>query len=948
MKRPLLYTNPKYFKLLKKYRNLYARLKAMFRDGSYYNLEERTRKSLFNKFKRLFQRLGKMQLSLGIKTAGIAMAFMLVSNIAHAQMPKTWAKNTAGSDLFNARLDVGETVFAKFVDIDGDGDEDMFVCSRYASGYKYRYYENKGANAEEQFVSTDDPANPLLTIDGELMDPPFIDFIDNDGDGDLDIYQMDMGSVLLHKNVGTATQPQFELTTGSENKFSTLDGPFSLAFEDIDQDGDVDAVFMKSNYGGTPRYFENNQGEFTERVSADNPFFGGYAPGFETAIDFHDMDGDGDIDGFGGECGDLRFIENIPVDGNPSFKVNFSDTVLHVMLDWSYGLYPSFVDLDENNDMDLIVNDFKESYIFEYYQNDANSYTHQGPPSMIPTPFQLGYFQRPAFVDIDGDGDLDVYLDDLSEYSNDKLYQNIGTAESPKLKSVPLSQFDLQHGLYNANESFVDIDNDGDLDLFVIDTCMYSAGSNFFKNVGTADKPDFQLQDQSNNPLHAHIEGSYRLTLEFADIDMDGDYDAFFGGSPSYGSSKVFENTGSAEEAAFTPVAFSADPFANDAIYAVNAQFADFDFDGDLDLVINSLVDTCLFAFENVSTVDGINFTELSGENNPFNSIRPFNIYFAMGQLHNEKEISILIGEEVLPEGNRVLNYYSYKDLLALADKIIEVDENTAAETVVAALDAEYYGAGTVSYTLNPGAATVPFEVSAGNLVVAAGADIDYEAMDTPAYTFNVEVSDGIYQTAGAYTIQINNLNDNAPVLEDQTLAIDENPTASDLVAKLNATDADNLGALTYSILDGNTSEAFEFASDSLVVKTASAVDYEALAEHKFVLYVQVSDGELTNNATITVNVNDVDETSSIEDLLKEQLAFYPNPVSNELNVFIGAELQGDIRIDVINSIGDIVKTASYQNRETIQLDVSGLNSGVYFIRVHAGERAITQKIIVQ
>ena len=125
-------------------------------------------------------------------------------------------------------------------------------------------------------------------------------------------------------------------------------------------------------------------------------------------------------------------------------------------------------------------------------------------------------------------------------------------------------------------------------------------------------------------------------------------------------------------------------------------------------------------------------------------------------------------------------------------------------------------------------------------------------------------------------------------------------------------------------------------------------MDYETLTDHKFILTVEVSDGELIDDAAITVNINDVDESTGIEDLLKNNLVFYPNPVKDELNLIIGSELQGEIYLQVINSIGNVVKTATYKNQNEFKLNVSNLNSGIYFIQVNVGENTITKRVIIK
>ncbi len=1060
MKKPLLYSNPKYFKLLKKYRNLYTRLKDMFRDGSYYNLEERVRKSLFKKFKLIYQRLTKMQLSLGIKTAGIAMAFMLVSNIADAQMPKKWIENEKGTALFNSGIQTGRNAFAKFVDIDNDGDEDMFVGSYYDSEptkapegiYKFKFFENKGPDAEEQFVDADNPSNPILPATN--YGKPFVDFMDNDGDGDLDAFVVNpnmCGSIDFYKNVGTQSAPQFELNTGSEEKFPDVYGVYSIAFEDIDGDDDLDAVFGAS-YCGIIRYFENNAGAFTEQPSSDNPFTG--ISLYNTILDFQDLDGDDDIDAVAAYCGSLYYLENTPVAGEADFNINTADNPFGDN-NFRYP-YPCFEDLDEDGDMDLMVSNFDDNNLkLEHHINVDNVFTNNGAPDMIPTPIPFDYVQAPLFVDLDGDGDLDLYIDD-KYYSDNRAYKNVGTITEPELELSTLGNFGLPDDLYYTTEAFVDIDNDGDLDMF---TLGYYMPASFYKNVGTTTEPDFQLQDQSNNPLAAAYGDGYINSLGFADLDGDGDFDAIVGAEYDNPTLTVFKNTGTKEEPVFTQISYSENPFDGVTDTPFNIDFVDFDEDGDPDLIFGTYGGPtkstgAFLVFDNISTDTDINFEALVGADNPLDTINTAISSFGITKLFNEDEISFVIRESIEEAPTKkskefdIVRYYSYKDLLGMANTTLDVDENTAAESVVTAIEAEYYGEGTLSYTLDAGAETVPFDVNTTNLIVAAGATLDYENLDDPTFEFTIQASDGTYDASGTFTVNVinlndnspvltdknisidenaaggtilatldatdadnlgeitysidageetipfdidaanliissgatvdyelldnpaiafnvvasdgenedealftitvNNLNDNAPVLEDQTINMDENPSNADLVATLNATDADNLGALTYSITAGNTDDAFEISTNTIVVKTASVVDYETVSDHRFILNVEVSDGELTDNATITVNINDVDETTGIEDILKNNLVFYPNPAHDELNIMIGSELQGEINLKIVNSIGNVVKTATYESQEEFRLDVSNLSSGIYFIQVSVDESSVTKRIIIK
>jgi hypothetical protein len=106
----------------------------------------------------------------------------------------------------------------------------------------------------------------------------------------------------------------------------------------------------------------------------------------------------------------------------------------------------------------------------------------------------------------------------------------------------------------------------------------------FFSNTGTANShPVFAAA--STNPFGLSNVG-YSVIPTFADIDGDGDFDAFVGKNiNSYGSLVFFQNTGTVNSPVFA--AAVADPFGlNGGGYIANPTFFDIDNDGDLDAFI--------------------------------------------------------------------------------------------------------------------------------------------------------------------------------------------------------------------------------------------------------------------------------------------------------------------------------------------------------------------------
>ena len=91
--------------------------------------------------------------------------------------------------------------------------------------------------------------------------------------------------------------------------------------------------------------------------------------------------------------------------------------------------------------------------------------------------------------------------------------------------------------LTRAAPDFVDIDGDGDLDAFIGNNLGTTV---FFHNTGTSTAPDFS-RVSTTTPFGLADVGD-RSTPVFADIDADGDLDAFIG--QINGTTVFFLNTG--------------------------------------------------------------------------------------------------------------------------------------------------------------------------------------------------------------------------------------------------------------------------------------------------------------------------------------------------------------------------------------------------------------------
>ncbi len=85
--------------------------------------------------------------------------------------------------------------------------------------------------------------------------------------------------------------------------------------------------------------------------------------------------------------------------------------------------------------------------------------------------------------------------------------------------------------------------------------------------------------------------------------------------------------------------------------------------------------------------------------------------------------------------------------------------------------------------------------------------------------------------------------------------------------------------------------------------------------------------------------------SSSIDPETVEQLAIYPNPATDNLTIEFPVFGIDDKTIEILDLNGKIVATTQFSSFK-VNVDVSGLSNGVYFLRLSCEEGLITKKFI--
>ncbi|HYF45621.1 MAG TPA: T9SS type A sorting domain-containing protein, partial [Acidimicrobiales bacterium] len=258
-----------------------------------------------------------------------------------------------------------------------------------------------------------------------------------------------------------------------------------------------------------------------------------------------------------------------------------------------YGETLSWADYDNDGDVDAFVAAHNGTAL---YRNDGGTFIDAGMEFPVYEEFLTWYFAEPnssAWADYDNDGDLDlaapgtfpggpwpspdttrVYL-----YENqDSLLVRSGAVFPPTSRDV-----DLRWG---------DVENDGDLDLLYLSagyTCDPDANPDVGECVVVYDNDGGTLTPR---PLDfPQIEGG---AADFGDFDLDGDLDVLLVASlvqetgPPYILERalVYRNDG----ATFAPPDTLEFPFSFDDTFQflTAGQWADYDSDGDVDILIGA------------------------------------------------------------------------------------------------------------------------------------------------------------------------------------------------------------------------------------------------------------------------------------------------------------------------------------------------------------------------
>ena len=370
----------------------------------------------------------------------------------------------------------------------------------FSPGFKARVVAKETTPITVDFVDVTEQLG-LGDVSAPSGTPATVSLIDYNNDGNLDLYMTSTGRLLRNTGERFVSVPQFQETLESH----------TVAFADLDKDGTQD--FLLQTFDGI-RYLRMDADGNWEASSLVQNEQTSDETGALLPVDF---DHDGDLDLFSGQAG-VRMYRN---NGDDKGNVTFTDVSKQTFVTTDADNVPPVqrtpaeavsADFDDDGDIDIFVT--HKGIGCTLYDN-----LRQGKLRAVSNetgiPQDVRYIAAAA-GDYDNDGDIDLFLA-TAVYIH--LYRNRGDGSFVDAPSSEASVLDLPPALLKN----LDYENDGFVDVWVAGR----EGMFLFRNDGTgAFSEPYPLIDSITPAGDMLLQNA--IAGAVGDYDNDGDLDLFF------------------------------------------------------------------------------------------------------------------------------------------------------------------------------------------------------------------------------------------------------------------------------------------------------------------------------------------------------------------------------------------------------------------------------------
>ncbi|MFC2174215.1 CRTAC1 family protein, partial [Acidobacteriota bacterium] len=324
---------------------------------------------------------------------------------------------------------------------------------------------------------------------------------DYDNDGDEDIYVTNFGRNVLYRNNGDGTFTDVTDEAGvNDERFST-----GSTFGDYDKDGDLDlyvsnfVIFELDNlpnngewceyvgekvfcgplgFPGSPDAFFLNNGdgtftEFTEQagLKEESPYYG-FTPVFE------DFDNNGTLDLYVPNDSCTNYLYSNLGDGRFMDIGTSSGVALSEDARPQASMGIAVADYDQDGWMDIFLTHFSNDFNTLYHNEGSMIFADKSYDTGLAVPSYSFVSWGTFFFDFDNDGNLDIFVANghtypsfsvkkqgMSYKESNHLFLNQGNGRFMDA-SARMGE-DFRKPKVSRGAAYADIDNDGDLDIFI-------------------------------------------------------------------------------------------------------------------------------------------------------------------------------------------------------------------------------------------------------------------------------------------------------------------------------------------------------------------------------------------------------------------------------------------------------------------------------------------------
>ena len=283
------------------------------------------------------------------------------------------------------------------------------------------------------------------------------------------------------------------------------------------------------------------------------------------------------------------------------------------------------------------------------------------------------------------------------------------------------------------------------------------------------------------------------------------------------------------------------------------------------------------------------------------------------------------------------------------------IEENSPINTVVGKVIAKDYDFNqTLTYSIIHGNTNEVFSINPtdGTLSVNNSTALNFE--ENQKFDLIVSVQDngeGNLVVFPTITVQLIDVNE-APVMENQILVLNENSAPGSEIAYLLATDPDYEQTLTYTIISGNEGQVFKLDSETGLLTLTDPSKLFSKRSPLSTLTILVQDNgsnPLSALSVITININPNTGISVLPNILKDlDISIYPNPTTDIVNFDLGKIVDQPVSIKLFGINGQEIYSTKTKGEKKISINMEGEKPGIYTAVITINDQTYTKKIIVQ